>query len=54
MDHAQPGAGQHRDRQLGNHGHVDGDAIAALQAGEVAEKSCCLIHPVVEFLIGDD
>ncbi len=29
---ADPGAGQHRDRQLGDHRHVDGDAVALLDA----------------------
>ena len=32
MDRADPRAGQHRDRQLGHHGQVDGDAIAGLDA----------------------
>ena len=28
VDHAQAGAGQHGDRKLRDHGHVDGDAVA--------------------------
>src|SRR4029077_6398342 len=37
MNHAEPGAGKHGDGQLRNHGHVDGDAVASLQSGEIAE-----------------
>ena len=34
VDHAQAGASQHGDRQLGNHRHVNGDAIARLQTAK--------------------
>ena len=44
MNHAQPRAGQHRDRQLGNHRHVNGDAIAFLQAGKIAQHGGNFIH----------
>ena len=53
MDHAQAGAGQHGDRQLRNHGHVDGYAISRLQSGEITQQGRHLIHPAVELLIGD-
>ena len=32
MGHPDPGAGQHGHRQLGDHGHVDGDPVALAQA----------------------
>src|SRR5271168_3240195 len=51
---AEARAGQHGDGQLGNHGHVNGHAVAVFQAGEIAEHGRGLIHALVEFLIGDD
>jgi hypothetical protein len=53
VDHAQAGAGQHGDGQFGNHGHVQGDAVAALQAGKIPEQGGEFIHPHIEFLVGD-
>src|SRR5580698_6774398 len=32
MNHAKARAGQHGDRQLGDHGHVYGDAVSGLEA----------------------
>src|SRR5882762_2026999 len=51
---SEPGAGQHGDRQLRNHGHVDGDAIAGFQPGKIAEHRGNFIHALVELLVGDD
>jgi hypothetical protein len=53
MDDAQAGTGQHGDGQFGNHGHVQGDAVAAFQAGKIPEQGGEFIHPHIEFLIGD-
>src|SRR5882762_2233738 len=51
---SEPGAGQHGDRQLRNHGHVDGDAIAGFQSGKIAEHRGDFVHALVELLVGDD
>jgi hypothetical protein len=53
VDHTQPGAGQHGDGQFGNHGHMQGDAVAALQAGKILEQGGEFIHAHIEFLVGD-
>ena len=37
----------------GNHGHVNGDAIASFQPGEIAQHGGDFIHAAVKFLIGD-
>ena len=37
VNHPKPRTCQHGDRQLGNHGHVNGDAISRLQTAEVAQ-----------------
>jgi len=54
VHHAKAGAGQHGDGQLRNHGHVDGDAVAGLQPGKIAQHGSDFVHPPVEFLVGDD
>jgi hypothetical protein len=49
---ADAGAGEHRDRGLRDHRHVDGDAVAlghALRAQRVGEAA----HPFVQFAVGD-
>src|SRR6266576_3254740 len=51
---AESRAGQHGDGQLRNHGHVDGDAIAGFQSGEIAKNGGNFVYALVEFLVGDD
>ena len=53
VNHSQAGAGQHGDRQLGNHRHMNGDAVSALQAAEIAQQRREFIHSHIEFAIGD-
>ena len=53
VDHAQAGAGQHRDRQLGGHGQVQRDPVAALEAAEVPQQRGELVDPDVQLLVGD-
>ena len=52
MNYSQPGAGEHGDRQLGNHRHMDGDAVSCFQSAEVAQQCGEFIHPHIEFAIG--
>ena len=52
MDHPEPRAGQHRHDRLGNHGHVDQRAIAALHTGRLY-RAGQLRHPVAKFRIGE-
>ena len=47
------GAGQHRHRKLGNHGHVKGYPVARLEAAEVAEQGGELVDPAVQLTVGD-
>ncbi len=54
MDDAESGASEHGDGQLGDHGHVNGDAITLLQAGKVAEHGGHFVDAAVELLEGDD
>ena len=54
VDDAQAGAGEHGDGQLRNHGHVDGDAVASFQSGEIAQQGGGFVYAAVEFLVGDD
>src|SRR5215831_9273721 len=49
---ANAGAREHRDRQLGRHSHVDGDAIAFLDA-EIFQHIRELLHFAVKLLIGE-
>ena len=53
MNDAQPRAGQHRDRQLRNHGHVNCDAVARLQPAEVAQNRRHFVDPDKQFLVRD-
>src|SRR6266446_3077366 len=48
VDDAEPRASEHGDGQLGNHGHVDGDAVAGLEAGEIAEHGSDFVDALVE------
>ena len=54
VDDAEPGAGEHRDRELRKHRHVEGDAVAGLEPAEVAQQGGELVDPDVEVLVGDD
>ena len=49
----EPRAGQHRDRQLGNHRHVQGDPVAGLQAERVPQHGSELIHLAEQLRIAD-
>jgi hypothetical protein len=53
MDHAEPGAGEHRDGQLGQHRKVEGRPVADPDAAEVPQERSELVDPTVELLIGD-
>ena len=53
VNHSQAGAGQHGNRQLGHHRHMNGDAISALQAAEIAQQRREFIHSHIEFAVGD-
>ena len=50
---ADAGAGEHRDRQLGNHRHVDGDPVAAPDA-ELLQRVGGPVHLEIEIVVGDD
>ncbi len=52
MDRPQPRAGQHRLQRLGNHGHVDDDAVAFPDASG-AQRACKAGHAVAKLGIGD-
>ena len=49
---ADPGAGEHRDRQLGDHRHVDGDPVAGLDA-ELEQRVGRLADLALEVGVGD-
>ena len=53
VDDPEPRAGEHGDRQLRHHRHVQRDAVAGLQPAEVAQQSGELVDPDVQFLVGD-
>ncbi len=53
MDYAQARAGQHGDGQLGNHRHVQGDAVPAFQPGKIPEQGGEFIHTHIKFLVGN-
>ena len=53
MDYSQPRTGEHGDRQLGDHRHVNGDAVSRFQTGKVTKQRRQLIHADIQFLIGD-
>src|SRR5262249_45336994 len=54
VNNAEPSTSEHRNRELENHRHVNGDAIACRQAAEVAEHRGCFVHADVELAIGED
>src|SRR5229473_46276 len=54
VDDAEARASQHGDGQLRNHRHVDGDAVASFQSGEIAEHGGDFIDAFVKLLVGDD
>src|SRR5207249_11050813 len=49
---AEPGAGEHRDRQLGDHRHIDRHAIAQLDT-ELLERVGSLLDVPQEIRVGD-
>ena len=53
MNNTQAGTGQHGNRQFCGHGQMQGYPVAGFQTTEVAQYSCNLIHPGVQFLVGD-
>src|SRR5207302_5660506 len=53
VDDSEPRAGEHGNRQLRHHRHVQRDAVASLQPAEVAQQSGELVDPDVQFLVGD-
>src|SRR6185437_3104295 len=53
MDRTQSSAGQHGDGELRNYRHMNGDAVASLYTGEVAQQRSHFIYPKVKLLIGD-
>ncbi len=53
VNHAQAGTGQHGNRQLGDHRHMNGDAISGLQTAEIAQQRREFIHSHIEFAVGD-
>src|SRR5262249_54023204 len=54
MNDTKAGTGEHCDGKLGNHRHMNGDAIAGFQPAEVAEHRSSFIHADVEFAIRED
>ena len=53
VDHSQTRAGQHRDRQLDDHRHVERHAVARLQPQALQQRSR-LVDPDVQFLKGEN
>src|SRR5262249_42008141 len=53
VNHTQPRACEHGDRQLGHHRHVQRHAIAGLQAAKVAQERGELVDTNKEVLIGE-
>ena len=51
VDDAQPRAGQHRDRQLRDHRHMNRHAIAGSQSAEVPEHRGHLVHAREQLLV---
>ena len=54
VNDTKPRASEHSDGQLGNHGHMDGDAVTGLERREIAEHRGDLVDALVEFLVGDN
>jgi hypothetical protein len=53
MNNAEAGTGQHGNRQFCGHGQMQGYPVAGFQAAEITQHCSSLIHPGIEFLIGD-
>ena len=53
VDHAQAGASQHGDGQLGDHRHVNGDAISGLETAVISQQGREFIDSHIEFAVGD-
>jgi hypothetical protein len=53
MDDAQPRAGEHGDRQFGDHGHVQRHSIAGLKTSEVAQQRGELVHLAEQLGVAD-
>ena len=53
MDDAEPRTGEHGDRQLRHHRHVQRDPVARFQPAEFAQQRGELVHADIEFLVGD-
>jgi hypothetical protein len=54
MHDAKARASEHGDGQLRDHGHMDGDAVAGFESGEIAEHGGDFVDATVKLLIGDD
>jgi len=54
MNDAEAGASEHRDGKLGNHRHVNGDAIASFEVAEIAEHGGGFVYANVELAVGED
>ncbi len=53
VNDAEARAGQHRDRQLGHHRHVQGDPVASLQPGEILQQGRELVDPAQQLAVAD-
>ncbi|GBE21803.1 hypothetical protein BMS3Bbin01_01155 [bacterium BMS3Bbin01] len=53
MDGAETGAGEHGDRQFGDHRHVERHPVTDLDATEAAQESGELVDTLIELLVGD-
>jgi hypothetical protein len=53
VNDTEPGAGQHGDRQLGHHRHVQRHPVAGLQAQVVAQHRRELVHLPVQLRVAD-
>jgi hypothetical protein len=53
VNHAQPRAGEHRDRQFRDHRHMQGHTVAGLQPAELAQQGRELVDAYEEILVRD-
>ena len=53
MDDTEPGASQHRDRELRHHGHMQRHPIARFQSAEIPQQGGKFVYPDIQLLIGD-
>src|SRR5262249_23510569 len=53
VNDAEPSTSEHRNRELENHRHVNGDAISGFESAEVAEHRSGFVHADVELAIGN-